>query len=223
MTEYIGRLGALAVALGIGTAGLVAQFTADNTPTSAPPRVEVAVRLASDSEPLIIYPTVSHTDAPAADREISVPAARVVALTPGVRPIIGPGGWLIGNGVEPGQDGGLLIGNGARASTFDGNASGGHGGNGGSGGLVAGPGGGGGNGKTDLGMAIGGNGGVGGNGGLGVKGGNGGDGGNGNTALGNGFGGNGGLGGAGTPGGNGGTGGTGSARNGSNGPNGPNR
>jgi len=30
-----------------------------------------------------------------------------------MRPVIGAGGWLIGDGIEPGQDGGLLIGNGA--------------------------------------------------------------------------------------------------------------
>ncbi len=30
-----------------------------------------------------------------------------------IRPMIGNGGWLIGNGVEPGQNGGWLIGNGA--------------------------------------------------------------------------------------------------------------
>lgn len=86
------------------------------------------------SEPVspLLVPLVSHTDGNRSATTVFVPTATL-------RPLIGPGGLLIGDGVKPGQNGGLLIGNGADGGLRQ---KGGNGGllwgNGGNGGRAAG-------------------------------------------------------------------------------------
>lgn len=126
-----------------------------------------AVRPGSSTARLVFAPKTSTSGTALTVTPIAVGmvgnAKVTVAVDSSGRPMIGPGGWLIGNGIEPGQNGGLLIGNGA---------DGGPGQKGGNGGFLLGNGGRGGDGLAGV------NGGRAGDGGNAGLLGNGGDGGN---------------------------------------------